>query len=240
MNILILGYGKMGKIIAEIAEHRGHSIAAKINIDNRDELETLDTSAIDVAIEFSEPSAAFDNISWAINHQIPVISGTTGWLERKPEIEKLTLLKGGSFFYASNFSIGVNIFFKLNKFLAKIMNGQSDYQVKLEETHHTEKKDAPSGTAITLAETIIDHVDRIKRWDLAGEMTDSEHSLPITAIRQDPAPGTHVVTYHSEIDDIEIKHTAHSRKGFALGAVLVAEWITDKKGVLSMGDFLSL
>ena len=240
MNILILGYGKMGKIIAEIAESRGHTIAAKINIDNREELDALDTSKIDVAIEFSEPTAAFENLSWAINHHIPVLSGTTGWLERKPEIEKLALSKGGSFFYASNFSIGVNIFFKLNKFLAKMMDKHPDYQVKMEETHHTEKKDAPSGTAITLAETIIDQVGRIKRWDLHGEVIDSEHSLPITAIREDPAPGTHVVTYHSDIDDIEIKHTAHSRKGFALGAVLVAEWIKDKKGVLSMGDFLSL
>ena len=240
MNILILGYGKMGKIIAEIAESRGHSIAAKINIDNREELDTLDASTVDVAIEFSEPTAAFDNISWAINHNIPVLSGTTGWLERKPEIERLALSKGGSFFYASNYSIGVNIFFKLNKFLAKIMNGQPDYKVRLEETHHTEKKDAPSGTAITLAETVINQVDRVKRWDLDTEMTNSEHSLPITAIREDPAPGTHIVTYYSDVDDIEIKHTAHSRKGFALGAVLVAEWIKDKKGVLSMGDFLSL
>lgn len=240
MNILILGYGKMGKIIAEIAESRGHRIAAKINIDNIEELDTLDPSKVDVAIEFSEPTAAFDNISWAINHNIPVLSGTTGWLERKPEIERLALSKGGSFFYASNFSIGVNIFFKLNKFLAKIMDKQPDYQVKMEETHHTEKKDAPSGTAITLAETIINQVDRIKRWDLDTELNDNEHSLPITAIREDPAPGTHVVTYHSDIDNIEIKHTAHSRKGFALGAVLVAEWIKDKKGILSMGDFLSL
>jgi len=239
MNILILGYGKMGKIIAEIAESRGHTIAAKINIDNREELDTLDAARIDVAIEFSEPSAAYENITWAINHQIPVLSGTTGWLERKPEIERLALSKGGSFFYASNYSVGVNIFFKLNRFLAKIMDGQPDYKISLEETHHTEKKDAPSGTAITLAEAIINKVGRIKRWDMDTEMNDSEHSLPITAIREDPAPGTHKVTYHSEIDDIEITHTAHSRKGFALGAVLVAEWIKDKKGVLSMDDFLS-
>jgi 4-hydroxy-tetrahydrodipicolinate reductase len=239
MNILILGYGKMGKIIAEIAESRGHTIAAKINIDNLDELETLDTDQIDVAIEFSEPTAAFDNIAWAIHHHIPVISGTTGWLERKPEIEQLALSKGGSFFYASNYSIGVNIFFRLNNYLAKIMEGQPDYKVKIEEIHHTEKKDAPSGTAITLAETIINKIDRIKRWDLNTDMVNSEHSLPITAIREDPAPGTHTVTYCSDIDDIEIKHTAHSRKGFALGAVLVAEWIKDRKGILSMDDFLS-
>lgn len=239
MNILILGYGKMGKIIAQIAESRGHTIAAKINVDNLDELETLDVEQIDVAIEFSEPAAAFDNIAWAIHHHIPVISGTTGWLERKPEIEQLALSKGGSFFYASNYSIGVNIFFRLNNYLAKVMDGKPDYKVKIEEIHHTEKKDAPSGTAITLAETIINKINRIKRWDLNTDMDGIEHSLPITAIREDPAPGTHTVTYYSDIDDIEIKHTAHSRKGFALGAVLVAEWIKDRKGILSMDDFLS-
>lgn len=239
MNILILGYGKMGKVIAEIAESRGHSIAGKINIDNREELDTLDTDSIDVAIEFSEPDAAFDNISWAIKRQIPVVSGTTGWLERKPEIERLTLSKGGGFFYSSNYSIGVNIFFKLNRFLAKIMDGQPDYKVSLEEIHHTEKKDAPSGTAITMAEAIINQVDRIKRWHKADEQTQDEKSLPITSIREDPAPGTHRLTYASEIDSIEITHTAHSRKGFALGSVLVAEWIKDKRGIFSMDDFLT-
>lgn len=239
MNILILGYGKMGKIIADLAESRNHTIAARINIDNREELDTLDAAKIDVAIEFSEPAAAYDNISWALERHIPVLSGTTGWLERKPEIERLALSKGGAFFYASNYSIGVNIFFRLNRFLSKIMDTQPDYQVRIKETHHTEKKDAPSGTAITLAETVIDQVGRIKRWDLDSESSGNEHSLPITAVREDPAPGTHEVTYSSDIDDIEIKHTAHSRQGFALGAVLVAEWIKDKKGNLSMKDFLS-
>ena len=239
MHILILGYGKMGKIIAEIAESRGHKIVGRINLENISDLDDLDTQQIDVAIEFSEPTAAFDNLSWAINHQIPVISGTTGWLEKKPEIERLALSKGGKFFYASNFSIGVNIFFKLNRFLAKIMEGQTDYKIKLEEIHHTEKKDAPSGTAITLAEGIINEISRIKRWKLDNEMDESEQTLPISSIREDPAPGTHTVRYQSEIDDIEIKHIAHSRKGFALGAVLVAEWIKEKKGVLSMEDFLS-
>src|SRR5690554_2417261 len=239
MNILILGYGKMGKIIAEIAESRGHTIAAKINIDNREELDTLDAARIDVAIEFSEPSAAYENITWAINHQIPVLSGTTGWLERKPEIERLALSKGGSFFYSSNYSIRVNIFFKLNRFLAKIMDGQPDYKISLEEIHHTEKKDAPSGTAITLAEAIINKVDRIKRWHKADEEPQDEKSLPITSVREDPAPGTHRLTYASEIDSIEIIHTAHSRKGFALGSVLVAEWIKDKRGIFSMDDFLT-
>lgn len=239
MHILILGYGKMGKIIAEIAESRGHNIVGRINLENISDLDALDTQQLDVAIEFSEPTAAFDNLSWAINHHIPVISGTTGWLEKKPEIERLALSKGGTFFYASNFSIGVNIFFKLNRFLAKIMEGQTDYKINLEEIHHTEKKDAPSGTAITLAEGIINKISRIKRWKLDDEIDESEQTLPITSIREDSAPGTHTVRYQSEIDDIEIKHTAHSRKGFALGAVLVAEWIKEKKGVLSMEDFLS-
>ncbi|GGZ26658.1 4-hydroxy-tetrahydrodipicolinate reductase [Echinicola pacifica] len=239
MNILILGYGKMGKIISQMAEERGHTIVGKIDESNTEELNHLDNSKVDVAIEFSQPAAAVSNLSWAIKNQIPVVCGTTGWLDKKPEIERLTLSNGGAFFYASNYSIGVNIFFKLNRVLAKMMEEHLDYKVSMEEIHHTEKLDAPSGTAITLAEDIIDRVGRAKRWDLDTEVTDSEHSLPIKATRQDPAPGTHIVTYSSEIDDIEIKHTAHSRKGFALGAVLVSEWIKDKKGVLSMDDFLS-
>ncbi|MFN3758629.1 MAG: 4-hydroxy-tetrahydrodipicolinate reductase [Algoriphagus aquaeductus] len=239
MNILILGYGKMGKIISEIAESRGHSIAAKINIDNRDELSALDHAKIDVAIEFSQPEAAIENIKWAIERGIPVVSGTTGWLSKKPEINRLTLEKNGAFFYASNFSIGVNVFFKVNEMLAKLMNETSGYQVSLEEIHHTEKKDAPSGTAITLAQGIIKNYQQLKEWHLTGEGKDSEHSLPITAKRIDPAPGTHIIRYSSPIDEIEITHTAHSRQGFALGAVLVSEWIPGKKGVLSMDDFLS-
>lgn len=239
MNILILGYGKMGKIIGEIAESRGHSLAAKINIDNRDELNSLDPSKIDVAIEFSQPEAAVENISWAMEREIPVVSGTTGWLSRKAEIEKLTAEQNGAFFYASNYSIGVNIFFKVNEFLAKLMNETPGYKASLEEIHHTEKKDAPSGTAITLAEGIFRNLDRLKEWNLVGHSPESEHSLPITAQRIDPAPGTHIIRYSSEIDEIEIRHTAHSRQGFALGAVLVAEWIQGKKGVLSMDDFLS-
>ena len=239
MNILILGYGKMGKIIGEIAESRGHTIVAKINIDNRDELERLGNSKIDVAIEFSQPEAAVENITWAMDRGIPVVSGTTGWLSRKTEIEKLTLEKNGAFFYASNYSIGVNIFFKVNEFLSKLMNETSGYKVSIEEIHHTEKKDAPSGTAITLADGIIKHVTGLKTWHLTGETANIEHSLPISSKRIDPAPGTHIISYRSEIDYIEISHTAHSRQGFALGAVLVAEWILDRKGVLSMDDFLS-
>jgi 4-hydroxy-tetrahydrodipicolinate reductase len=239
MNILILGYGKMGKIIGEIAESRGHNLAAKINIDNREDLDSLDPSKIDVAIEFSQPESAVENITWAMTRGIPVISGTTGWLSRKSEIEALTAEQNGSFFYASNYSIGVNIFFKVNEFLAKLMNETSGYQVSLEEIHHTEKKDAPSGTAITLAEGILRNMDNLKDWHLSGQSPEIEQSLPITSKRIDPAPGTHIIRYSSDIDQIEISHTAHSRQGFALSAVLVAEWIKDKKGVLSMDDFLS-
>jgi 4-hydroxy-tetrahydrodipicolinate reductase len=239
MNILLLGYGKMGKIIGEIAESRGHHIAAKINIDNRHELEGLDPDHIDVAIEFSQPDAAFDNINWAISRGIPVVAGTTGWLDKKPQVESMTKEKNTAFFYASNFSVGVNIFFKVNRFLASLIKEQDAYQVSLEEIHHTEKKDAPSGTAITLAEGILQEIPQLKGWKLSEESSISEQYLPITSKRIDPAPGTHIVRYHSEIDDIEISHTAHSRKGFAVGAVLVAEWIKNKKGILSMDDFLS-
>lgn len=239
MNILLLGYGKMGKIISEIAESRGHHITAKINIDNRDELDELDPSTIDVAIEFSQPDAAFDNISWAVSRGIPVVAGTTGWLDKKPVIETLAIEKDTAFFYASNFSVGVNIFFKINRFLASLMKEQDSYQVSMEEIHHTEKKDAPSGTAITLAEGVLQEISKLEDWKLSEGMSDSDQYLPITSKRIDPAPGTHIVRYSSEIDDIEISHTAHSRKGFAVGAVLVAEWIKNKKGVLSMDDFLS-
>lgn len=239
MNILLLGYGKMGKIIAELAESRGHQIAGRINIDNRTDLDGLDIANIDVAIEFSQPEAAVENISWAISRGIPVVSGTTGWLHEKPAIEELTIEHNTAFFYASNFSVGVNIFFKVNKFLASLMKDQSDYTVAMEEIHHTEKKDAPSGTAITLAEAILAEQSHLQRWALNEGQAIDPNTLPITAKRIDPAPGTHTIAYSSEIDDICITHTAHSRKGFAMGAVLVAEWIKDKTGVLSMDDFLS-
>jgi 4-hydroxy-tetrahydrodipicolinate reductase len=239
MNIVILGYGKMGKIIGEIAESRGHTITGKINIDNRADIETLDPSQIDVAIEFSQPEAAVENITWAMTRGIPVVSGTTGWLSRKAEIEELTRAQNGAFFYASNYSIGVNIFFKVNEFLAKLMNETNGYHASLEEIHHTEKKDAPSGTAITLAEGIIRNMSHLRDWHLSGQSAESEQSISITSKRIDPAPGTHIIRYSSDIDTLEISHTAHSRQGFALGAVLVAEWIQGKKGVLSMDDFLS-
>jgi 4-hydroxy-tetrahydrodipicolinate reductase len=239
MNILLLGYGKMGQLIGQLAESRGHQLVAKINIDNRQELANLDPKQIDIAIEFSQPEGAVENIKWALQHNIPILSGTTGWLENKSEIEKMTQDTNGTFFYASNYSIGVNVFFKVNQFLAKLINESGGYKASIEEIHHTAKKDAPSGTAITLAEGIIESIDSMQKWHLSDNQPENEHSLPITSKRIDPAPGTHIIRYQSEIDTIEISHTAHSREGFALGAILVAEWIQGKKGVLSMDDFLS-
>lgn len=240
MQILILGYGKMGKIISEIAESRGHHIVAKINIENVGDLKSIDPKTVDVAIEFSQPESAYGNISWCLERDIPVLSGTTGWLTKRGEIESLCNERQGTFFYASNYSIGVNIFFRVNRFLSRLMKDQADYSVSMEEIHHTEKKDAPSGTAITLAEGVLDNISRLSGWKLANDPSRTDSDLPIAAKRIDPAPGTHVVTYSSEIDDIEIRHTAHSRKGFAMGAVLVAEWLQNKKGILSMEEFLSL
>jgi len=239
MNILLLGYGKMGHLIGQIAESRGHQLIGKINIDNRSDLDSLNSEEIDVAIEFSQPEAAVENIKWALDRNIPILSGTTGWLVYKPEIEKLALESNGTFFYASNFSIGVNIFFKVNEFLAKLINESGGYKASIEEIHHTAKKDAPSGTAITLAEGIINSISGLSDWHLSENVAETEQSIQITSKRIDPAPGTHIISYESEIDTIEISHTAHSRQGFALGAILVAEWIQGKKGVLSMDDFLS-
>ena len=239
MNIALLGYGKMGKLIGELATERGHHIVAKIDLENQDLRNALDPKTIDVAIEFSQPEAALENIRWAITQGIPVLSGTTGWLAHMPEIEALTHQHQGTFFYASNFSIGVNVFFKVNELLAQLMNETNGYQVAVEEIHHTAKKDAPSGTAITLAEGILKHYAKLKTWNLVGETPNSPDSLPITSKRIDPAPGTHHIRYTSAIDDLEITHTAHSRHGFALGAIQVAEWILGKKGVLSMDDYLS-
>ncbi len=238
MRILILGYGRMGKAIEEIAEERGHTIAHKININNTQALKFIDGSQIDVAIEFSQPDAAFENISFCLNNNIPVVSGTTGWLENKPKAEALCVEKNGGFFYASNFSLGVNLFFKLNEMLAAIMDQHPNYKSKITEIHHTEKLDAPSGTAITIAEGIINNLSSKKLW--LNEPSDDETVIPIISKREPDVPGTHIVKYKSEIDEIEIKHTAKSRTGFAIGAVLVAEWIIDKKGVFSMKDFMKL
>ena len=232
MNILLVGYGKMGRIVEQTALRRGHSIAGRIDVDNAGD---LDHASADVAIEFSHPDAAFDNVRRCLERGIPVVCGTTGWVSRKAEIEKICAYHDGAFFYASNFSPGVNILFKVNEYLSRIMDSFPSYEISLDEIHHTEKKDAPSGTAITLAEGILRHVERKEKWTPGGG---GPEEIPITSSRIAQTPGTHVVKYSSPIDDIELKHTAHSREGFALGAVMVAEWLPGRKGSLSMDDFL--
>jgi 4-hydroxy-tetrahydrodipicolinate reductase len=233
MKIILLGYGKMGKIIERIALERGHTIAARIDVHNQHE---FDQVRGDVAIEFSHPEAAFNNVKRCLEKNIPVVCGTTGWLNHKPEADALCRKTNGAFFYASNYSLGVNIFFKLNEYLARMMGGFKEYDVAMDEIHHVEKKDSPSGTAITLAEGILKHSSQKKTW--TNEESEKPEELPIKSFRIDQIPGTHVVKYASPIDNLEIRHIAHSREGFAQGAVMVAEWIRDKKGVLGMDDYL--
>jgi len=235
MKIVLIGYGKMGKTIERIAISRGHAIAGRIDVG--DDI-NLFNQEVDVAIEFTQPEAAVHNLKACFNKGIPVVCGTTGWLQHKAEIEKECQSKNGTLLYSSNFSLGVNLFFKLNEHLAKLMERQTQYEVAIDETHHTQKKDAPSGTAITLAEGVIKNLTRKKEWKL-GTAQNTE-ALSINSFRIDPAPGTHVVKYTSAVDDIEITHTAHSREGFALGAVMVAEWLAGKKGIFTMDDFLQL
>ncbi len=232
MNIALFGYGKMGKMIEKIAKERGHNIVAKIDVDTPE----IDFSTMDVAIDFSMPDAAFENITGCFENGVPVISGTTGWLHDYEKAIDLCQEKKGGFIYASNFSLGVNIFFELNSYLGGMMKNLEQYQVSIEEIHHTQKLDAPSGTAITLAEGIIKNTD-YKKWKLNEA---SQDAIPITAKRIDKVPGTHTVAYESRVDGIEIKHTAHNREGFALGAVIAAEWIKGKTGVFSMKDVLGL
>lgn len=232
MKIALLGYGKMGKVIEKIALERGHEIILK-----KDEFNTFHgLSTADVAIDFSTPSIAVENISTAINHGIPVISGTTGWLENYPVIERLCNEKKAAFLYGSNFSLGVNLFFVLNEYLAKMMAKFKDYKVSMEEIHHIHKLDKPSGTAISLANTIINHTEK-KNWAIENP---KEDDVFIDVKRIDDVPGTHSVYYNSDVDFIEIKHVAHNREGFALGAVVAAEWIIGKKGIFSMKDVLGL
>jgi len=236
MRISLIGYGKMGKTIEQIALERGHEISHKIDINNASDLAQITAKTTDVAIEFTTPKNAVSNLKHCLRNGVPVVSGTTGWLEQKPEIEALTEAQHGAFFYASNFSIGVNIFFRINEMLAQMMENYSDYEAKITEIHHTEKKDAPSGTAITLAQGILKNLTRKTNWKLAP--SEVEDALEITALREPNVPGTHEINYTSEIDTIELKHTAHSRKGFALGAVLAAEWLPNQKGSLGMTDLL--
>ena len=232
MKIALLGYGKMGKVIERIALERGHEIVLRKS--GKDTFEGLEHA--DVAIDFSIPDAAVSNISTCLDSNIPVISGTTGWLENYDKMVALCQEKNGAFIYGSNFSLGVNIFFQLNDYLAKIMSKIGQYKVAMEEVHHTQKLDAPSGTAITLAKGIIDNSD-YSSWALENAKNDE---ILIDAKRIENVPGTHSVFYNSDVDTIEIKHIAHNREGFALGAVVAAEWIQGKKGVFTMKDVLDL
>lgn len=236
MKIALIGYGKMGKTIEQIALSRGHQIVSIIDIDNPEEIHSENFKSADVAIEFTTPATAFDNYMKCFAAGVPVVSGTTGWLSRIGEIKDMCEKEGKTFFYASNFSIGVNIFFALNKHLAKIMNQFPAYDVKMMETHHIHKLDAPSGTAITLAEGVLDNIERKERWTL--EIAEKETDLPIHAIREGEVPGIHEITYESDVDTIVIKHDAKSRAGFALGAVIAAEFTADKQGFLGMEDML--
>ncbi|SFC80439.1 4-hydroxy-tetrahydrodipicolinate reductase [Algibacter pectinivorans] len=233
MNIALLGYGKMGKTIEQIAIKRGHKVV--LTIDKGDT--NYDITKADVAIDFSIPTVAYSNIANCIDNNVPVISGTTGWLDKYEDAVALCQEKKGAFIYASNFSLGVNIFFELNKTLAKMMSALKQYNVSMEEIHHTQKLDAPSGTAITLADGVIENHDGYKNWKLEES---GEQTIPIAAKRIADVPGTHTVTYESEVDTINIEHIAHTRQGFALGAVVAAEWIVGKSGVFSMNDVLNI
>jgi 4-hydroxy-tetrahydrodipicolinate reductase len=237
MKILLMGYGKMGKVIERFALQRGHTITGRIDIDNQADFEALNKSDVDVAIEFSHPLAAFENIKKCLNKGFTTVAGTTGWLEKKGEIEQLAKEKNGTFLYASNYSIGVNLFFELNKKLAQLMKPYPFYEVNTREVHHTEKKDAPSGTAITLAEGLIANLEGKNKW-VNNEIAKT-NEIPIWSEREAKVPGTHIVRYISDVDEIEIIHKATSREGFALGAVVAAEWAVNKKGVLNLSDLFS-
>jgi 4-hydroxy-tetrahydrodipicolinate reductase len=238
MKIALVGYGKMGQMIEKVAIERGHRIILKINIDNTADFIKENMSEADVAIEFTGPASALGNVKSCIDFGLPVISGSTGWNEKLEEVKHYCIQKKGTFLHASNFSVGVNIFFQVNKLLAKLMASQPAYDVSLREIHHTQKLDAPSGTAVTLAEQVIENMDRKRTWVNAPSHNNEE--LSITSERIDPAPGTHYVTYTSPIDSIEIVHTAHNREGFALGAILAAEFILTRKGIFTMDDVLHL
>lgn len=238
MDIALIGYGKMGKIVESIAAERGHRIVLKIDIDNLGDFTPNNLRKAQVAIEFTRPETAFGNISRCLEAGVPIVSGSTGWYNRLDEITRLCKDRGGAMLCASNFSLGVNILFEINRQLARIMNRFPSYQVEMEEIHHTQKLDAPSGTAITLAESILAEIPHLKKWELNGNK--GNDTIPIRAVRENDVPGTHSVKYTSEIDDIEIIHSAHSRKGLALGAVIAAEYIHDKKGIFSIKDVLQI
>ncbi|WP_223551699.1 4-hydroxy-tetrahydrodipicolinate reductase [Aestuariivivens sp. NBU2969] len=233
MNIALLGYGKMGQTIEQIAINRGHNIVLTVDKDDKD----FDVTKADVAIDFSIPNVAFNNIALCLNNNVPVVSGTTGWLDDYDKAVALCKEKQGGFIYASNYSLGVNIFFELNKTLAKMMSSLNQYNISMEEIHHTQKLDAPSGTAISLANDIIENHNNVNAWKLDEA---SENTIPIVSKRIADVPGTHSIHYKSEVDTINIEHVAHNRQGFALGAVIAAEWLVGKKGVFSMKDVLGI
>lgn len=238
MKIALIGYGKMGKAIETIALNKGHEIILKIDIQNNQDFTETALQQADVAIEFTGPHSAYENVKKCIEWGVPVVSGSTGWLDRWDEIKSLCEAKNGTLIYSSNYSIGVNLFFELNKQLAQLMEPYHNYDVSMTEIHHTEKKDAPSGTAISLAEQILAQIGRKRKW--VNENSLDKSNLTIKSERIDPAPGTHMVKYSSEIDDIEIIHTAHTRIGFASGAVLAAEFAVGKKGIFTMKNVLGL
>ncbi len=238
MKIALIGYGKMGKAIEEIAVAKGHEILLKLDISNPEDFTTENLAKCDVAIEFTSPHSAVENLKKCFAAGLPVVCGSTGWLSKWEEIVNDCTTKNASMVYASNYSIGVNLFFELNTYLAKLMSKHTDYDVILDEIHHTQKRDAPSGTAITLAEQVLANITRKKQW--VNHLSDNTDELEIISERIDPAPGTHKIKYHSPIDDIEIIHTAHNRQGFAGGAVLAAEFILGKKGIYNMKQVLGL
>jgi 4-hydroxy-tetrahydrodipicolinate reductase len=238
MKLALLGYGKMGKEIEKIALERGHSIKLIIDIENQHDLTIENLRKIDVAVDFTIPDVAYNNLMTSFRAGIPVVCGTTGWLDKWDEVIKFCEENNQTFFYASNFSLGVNIFFHINKKLAQMMNPFSNYNVSIEEIHHARKLDAPSGTAITLAKDIISVIDRKNKWELNKES--DNQNLKIKSVRKDDIPGTHIITYDSDVDCINIKHVAKGRRGLALGAVLAAEFIFGKTGIFTMNDMLQL
>lgn len=237
MNIALIGYGKMGKTIEQIALQRGHNIVLKIGSTNLQDLTTDNLKQADAVIEMTQPEAALNNVLLCLQAGVPVTSGTTGWNDNIPQAQQAAKENNAAFLYASNYSVGVNIFFEVNKLLAKLMSTQPDYDVHMKEIHHTQKKDSPSGTALTLAQQVMQQVSRKTQW---SEEEKGDDILHINAMREEGVPGTHTVTYTSAIDDIEISHTAHNRNGFALGAVLAAEYIAGKQGVFTMQDVLGI
>jgi 4-hydroxy-tetrahydrodipicolinate reductase len=238
MKIALLGYGKMGRAIEEIALEKGHEIVLRVSIENLEDNTIEKIRRADVAIEFTGPESAYENLLKCFDAEVPVVCGSTGWLDKMEQAKKYCTEHNGALLYASNFSVGVNIFFAVNQHLASLMASRDDYKLSMREIHHTQKKDAPSGTAITLAEQIIKNIPRIEKWVENGNNSNNE--LPIISERIDPVPGIHSIRYDSEVDTIEIIHTAHSRKGFASGAVLAAEFLAGKKGVFTMKDVLGV